>query len=70
MIKYQVGRKRFIWLTLPHHCSSTKEVRTGTQLEAGADAEATEDCCLLAYKAELLSLLLTEPRITILGMAS
>jgi hypothetical protein len=25
------GRKGFIWLTLPHDCSSSKEDRTGTQ---------------------------------------
>jgi hypothetical protein len=25
------GREGFIWLMLPHHCSSLKEVRTGTQ---------------------------------------
>jgi hypothetical protein len=24
-------RKGFIWLTLPQHCSSSKEVRIGTQ---------------------------------------
>jgi hypothetical protein len=37
-------------LTLPHCCSSPKEVRTGTQAgqEAGADAEAMEGCYLLA----------------------
>ena len=42
MIKKQVGRKEFIQLMLPHHSSSMKEVRTGTQTEqepeAGADA--------------------------------
>jgi hypothetical protein len=26
-----LGRKGFIWLTLPHHCSSWKEVGTGTK---------------------------------------
>jgi hypothetical protein len=46
----KLGRKGFIWLTLPYCCSSPKEVRTGTQTgqEAGADAEATEECSLLA----------------------
>ena len=36
--------KGFIQLTLPHCCSPSKEVRTGTQAgqEAGADAEAME----------------------------
>jgi len=47
----KLGRKRFIQLTLPHCSSSPKEVRTGTQAdqEAGADAEAMEGCYLLAY---------------------
>jgi len=46
----KLGRKGFIQLTLPHYCSSPKEVRTGTQAgqEAGADAEAMEGCYLLA----------------------
>lgn len=29
----KLGRKGFIWLTLPHHSPSRKEVRTGTQAE-------------------------------------
>jgi hypothetical protein len=39
-----LGRKGFIQLTLPHCCSSPKEVRTGSQAgqEAGADPEAME----------------------------
>jgi hypothetical protein len=28
--KSKLGRKEFIWLTLPYGCSSLKEVRTGT----------------------------------------
>jgi hypothetical protein len=46
----KLGRKEFIQLTLPHSCSSPKEVRTGTQAgqEAGADEEAMEGCFLLA----------------------
>jgi hypothetical protein len=46
----KLGRKEFIWLTLPYSCSSPKEVRTGTQAgkEAGADAEAMKGCSLLA----------------------
>jgi hypothetical protein len=45
----KLRRKGFIQLTLPHCCSSPKEVRTGTKAgqEAGADAEAMEECCLL-----------------------
>lgn len=27
-----LGRKGFIWLTLPQHCLSSKKVRTGTQI--------------------------------------
>jgi len=48
--KKQVGEERVIQLTLPYCCSSPKEVRTGTHTgqEAGADAEATEGCFLLA----------------------
>jgi hypothetical protein len=46
-----LGREGFIWLTLPHHCLSLKEVRTGThtgqELETRVDAEAIEECCLL-----------------------
>jgi hypothetical protein len=43
-----------IWFILPHHCSSLKkDVRKGTPsgriLEMGTDAEAMEECCLLAY---------------------
>jgi hypothetical protein len=45
--KNNLGRKGFIWLTLPHHCSSLKEDRTETQTgqEPGGrvDAEAMED---------------------------
>ena len=46
----KLGRKGFILLTLPHSCSSPKEVRTGTQAgqDAGADASAMEGCYLLA----------------------
>jgi len=46
----KMGRKGFIQLTLPHCCSSPKEVRTGTHAgqEVGADAEAMEGCFLLA----------------------
>jgi hypothetical protein len=49
---WEGGKKGFIQLTLPHLCSSPKEVKTGTHqgrnLEAGADAEAMEGCYLLA----------------------
>jgi hypothetical protein len=50
MTKKHLGKKAFIHLTLPHCCSSPKEVRTGTQTcqEAGADTEAMEEHSLLA----------------------
>jgi hypothetical protein len=52
MTKKQVGRKGFIQLTLPHCCSSPRkseqELTQDRNLEAGADAEAMEGCCLLA----------------------
>jgi hypothetical protein len=44
--------KGFIWLILPHHCSS-KEIEKGRNLEAGADAEVMEGCCLLACSSWL-----------------
>jgi hypothetical protein len=49
MTKKQLGRRGFIRLTLPYCCSSPRDVRTGTQAgqEAGADAEAMEECSLL-----------------------
>jgi len=54
-----LGRKGFIRLTLPHCCSSPKEVRTGTQAgqEAGADAEVMEDVTHWFVSPGLLSLL-------------
>jgi hypothetical protein len=45
--QHNLGRKGFIWLTSPHHCSASNEARTGNKqgriLEARADAEAMED---------------------------
>ena len=53
-----LGRKGFIWLTLAQHCSSLKEVRTGTQTgqepEAGTDAEAMEECWLPGYSHDFV----------------
>jgi hypothetical protein len=59
MTKKHLGRKGFIQLTLPHCCSSPKEVRTGTQTdqEAGADAVAMEGCFYWLASTGLLSLL-------------
>ena len=52
-----LGKKMFPWFMLPYHCSSLKEVRTGTKwgrnLEAGVDAEAMEGCYLLACSSWL-----------------
>jgi hypothetical protein len=46
-------RKGFVWLTLSHSCSSSKEARIGIQqsrhLKAGADAETMEGCCLASF---------------------
>jgi hypothetical protein len=51
-----LGRKGLIQLTLPHCCSSLKEVRTGTQAgqEAGTDAEAMEDAIYWLAQLDLL----------------
>jgi hypothetical protein len=55
----KLGKKGFIQLTLPHCCSSPKEVMTGTQVgqEAGADAEAMEGAAYWLASPGLLSLL-------------
>ena len=55
----KLGRKGFIQLTLPHCCSSPKDVRTGTQAsqEAAAGAEAMEDFIYWVASPGLLSLL-------------
>ena len=45
-------RKGFIWLTL-YHCSSGQELKQGRNLEAGANAEVMERCCLLTCPAWL-----------------
>ena len=41
-----LGKKEFMWLIFPHH-SLSLTVRMGP--EAGVDAEAREECCLLPY---------------------
>jgi hypothetical protein len=53
-----LGRKRFIWLRLPYHCSSLKVVRTGTHTgqEPGgrsSDIKAMKEFCLLAWAPRL-----------------
>ena len=64
------GREGFIWLTRTHHCSPSLDVRAGTQtgrnLEAGADADFKEECCLLACSSWFAPI---EPRTINLGMA-
>jgi hypothetical protein len=61
MTKKQIGEERVYLAYTSVLLFITKEVRTGTQAgqEAGADAEATEGCSLLACLASsgLLSLL-------------
>jgi len=61
----QLGRKGFIRLTLPHCCSSMKEIRTGTKAgkKAGADAETMERCSLLACFPWLAQLVLHDYQI-------
>ena len=52
--------------TIVHHCrKSGQELKQGRNLEAGADPEAMEGCCLLACSACFL----IEPRTTRPGMA-
>jgi len=60
MTKSNLGRKGFIWLTDPE--SQSIELKPGRNLEAAADAEAMEECCLLACPHGLLSLLSHRPR--------
>ena len=57
-----MGRKGFIWFTLPHSSPSWKEViqelKQGRNLEAGADAEAMEGAAYwlpMVCSASLLS---------------
>jgi hypothetical protein len=64
MTRTNLGKGR---LTFPLHSPSSSKARAGVQgrnLEAGAEAEAMEEHCLLAYSPGLLSLLsyLTQPR--------
>jgi hypothetical protein len=46
-----LGRKGLIWLNRPGHSPSLREAKAGTQtgrsLVTGAEAETTEECCLL-----------------------
>lgn len=54
-----LGKKGFLWLTVPHCTSSSKETRAypkGGNMEAGSDAEITKECFLLSSPPSLLSL--------------
>jgi hypothetical protein len=51
MTKGNSGQKGLVSFIFPYHSPSLKEVRAGTQgwnLEAGSEALAVEECCLLA----------------------
>jgi hypothetical protein len=58
MTKKQVGEERVYYFTFPNCYSSPKDVRTGTQAgqDKGADAEAMEECFLLACFSWLVQL--------------
>ncbi|EDL77409.1 rCG25260 [Rattus norvegicus] len=56
-------------ITICHQRKSGQELKQGRNLEAGADAETMEGCCLLACSCGLLICFLIEPRTTIPGMA-
>jgi hypothetical protein len=64
----QVGEERAYWLSLPHFSPSPKEsgqeLKQGGNLEAGADAEPMEGCCLLPCSSACF---LIEARTTSLG---
>lgn len=50
----KLGRKGLIWLTVPHHeRKSGQELKQGKNQAAGIDAEAVEECCLLACSSWL-----------------
>jgi hypothetical protein len=66
MTQSSLKRKAFIWLTFPLHRQSSVEVRVDLKQEpvARAEAEAMEECCLLACSACFL----IEPRTNSPGM--
>jgi hypothetical protein len=55
MTKSNLEMKGFTWLTLTPHCLSERKLKwefeQGRKQEAGADEEAMEKYCLLAYSA-------------------
>jgi hypothetical protein len=55
MTKKQIVEEMLIWFTDPHHSSSLKEaeLKQGWHIDAEADAEAIEGCCLLACSSWL-----------------
>ena len=50
------GKGLYLHIAVQNQRKSGQELKQGRNLEAGADAEATEECCLLAC-SYLLSLL-------------
>jgi hypothetical protein len=66
MTECKLGRKGFIQLMFPHHRPLLEEVRQehkqGRKLEAGADAEATENADFWLASLSLLTLLLCRPQ--------
>lgn len=64
----QLGKKRFVSTSLS--IPSPREVGPASQgrnLEAGSEAEATEECCWLACSSDSVTLLSKQPRATCLG---
>jgi hypothetical protein len=56
MAKSNLRMKEFLLSTLPHYSSTLKEIMVEThsrKLEAGADAETMEWCCLVVCSLEL-----------------
>jgi hypothetical protein len=49
-----LGRKRLIWLAPPYHFHHQRKLAQARNLEAGADAEAMEKCCLLTHSSWLV----------------
>ena len=66
MTSSKLGRKEFIWLTLPLSSPSLKEGDTGTQTEQELMAETVGEYGLLACSARFLR----GPRTTRPGMGS
>ena len=57
-------------ITVHHQKPCGQELKQSKNLEAGADAEAMEECCLLVLLPRICSVFLIECKTTSLGMAS